>query len=162
MIMSYASYIVDTAPPPPPRAYFMRSERLVTLIGASAAGAALGFGIAVTIGRADTWTWFLGAAFVLAVALYPASANMADAHSSNSHGCKLAALTHFMALLAWPVAAQFAGSLYWLAPGCALASLVLLASCWTGSSRVVYRIGLQGIIIAALAAQQGTMVLMGA
>src|SRR5690606_5523809 len=99
---------------------------------------------------------------VLAVALYPAAANMADAGWSKSPGCKLAASAHMIALLAWPLAIQFAGSLYWLAPATALSSLLLLASCWTGASRVVYRIGLQGVLIAALAAQQGMFVLVGA
>lgn len=158
--MSYASYTIDAVPVP--RTDFHRSERLITLMGACAAGAAIGFAAAVAIGRTDMWVLFLIAAGVLAIALYPAAANMADARGSNSPGCKLAAVLHLGALLTWPLAIQFAGNLYWLAPATALSSLILLASCWSGPSRVVYRIGLQGVLVAALAAQQGTMIVMGA
>jgi hypothetical protein len=158
--MTYASYTVDALPVP--RSDFHRSERLITLIGACAFGGALGFGIAVAVGQADMWALFLVAAIVLAVALYPASANMADATESKSPGCTFAARMHIAALLAWPLAAQFAGNLYWLVPATALSSLVLLASCWSGPSRVVYRMGLQGVLVAALAAQQGTIMMIGA
>ncbi|HYD72522.1 MAG TPA: hypothetical protein VEF55_05255 [Candidatus Binatia bacterium] len=158
--MTYASHTVDTLPVA--RTDFHRSERLITLIGACAFGAMLGFGVAVAVGQADMWTLFLAAAVVLAIALYPAAANMADASASRSPGCTLAATTHIGALLVWPLAAQFAGNLYWLVPATALSSLVLLASCWSGSSRVVYRMSVQGVLVAALAAHQGTMLAMGA
>jgi hypothetical protein len=158
--MSYASHTIDALPVP--RSDFHRSERLITLIGACAFGAAVGFGIAVAVGQADMWVLFLVAAIVLAVALYPASANMADATESKSRGCMFAATAHIAALLAWPLAAQFAGNLYWLVPATAMSSLVLLASCWNGPSRVVYRMGWQGVLVAALAAHQGTMLVMGA
>lgn len=158
--MSYASYTVDTLPVP--RTDFLRSERLITVIGACAFGAAIGFTVAVAVGRVDIWSIFLTAAVVLAIALYPAAANMADAGWSKSQGCKLAALLHMVALLAWPLSIQFAGSLYWLVPVTALSSLLLLASCWTGASSVVYRMGLQGVLIAALAAQQSMFVSVGA
>ena len=158
--MTYASYTVDARPVA--RTDFHRSERLITLIGACAFGAALGFGVAVAVGQADMWALFLAAAVVLAVALYPAAANMADARASRSSGCRFAATMHIGALLAWPLATQFAGNFYWLVPVTALSSLVLLASCWSGPSRVVYRMGLQGGLVAALAAQQGTMAMIGA
>lgn len=158
--MTYASYTVDTLPVP--RTDFLRSERLITVVGACAFGAAIGFAVAVAVGRVDVWSLFLAAAVVLAIALYPAAANMADASWSKSPGCRIAAFLHMASLLAWPLAIQFAGSLYWLAPATALSSLLLLASCWTGASRVVYRIGLQGVLVAALAAQQGMLVIVGA
>lgn len=158
--MAYASHTIDALPVP--RTDFLRSERLVTIIGACAFGAAIGFGVAVAVGRADMWSVFLIAAVVLAIALYPASANVADASRRQSPGCKFAAVLHIGALLAWPLAIQFAGSLYWIAPATALASLLLLASCWSGASRAVYRMGVQGVVVAALAAQQGTMLVMGA
>jgi hypothetical protein len=158
--MTYASHTIDALPVP--RTDFLRSERLVTLVGACAFGAAVGFGIAVAVGRTDVWSLFLVAAVVLAIALYPASANVADASWRQSPGCKVAALVHLVALLAWPLAVQFAGGLYWIAPATALSSLVLLASCWSGPSRVVYRMGLQGVLVAALAAQQGVMAMIGA
>jgi hypothetical protein len=158
--MSYASYTIDAAPVR--RTGFLRSERLITVIGASAFGAMIGFGVAVATGRADMWAIFFATAFVLAIALYPASANMADASWTRSQGCKLAAMLHLASLLAWPLAALFGGGLYWIAPLVALSSLLSLASCWSGASVVVYRMGLQGLIIAGLAANQGTMLLMGA
>ncbi len=158
--MTYASYAVDlnTAP----RTHFVRHERLVTLTGACAFGAMLGFSIAVAVGRYDVWALFLAAASVLAIALYPAAANMADAAQRNSPGCRLAAKLHLAALLAWPLTIHFSGGLLWLVPATALSSLLLLASCWTGASRVVYRIAAQGALVAALAAHQGTTVAMGA
>jgi hypothetical protein len=116
----------------------------------------------VVVGGADIWSLFLAAVMVLAIALYPACANMADASWSKSRGCTFAATLHIISLLAWPLALQFAGGLYWLAPATALSSLILLASCWSGPPRVVYRMGVQGVIIAALAVQQGTATLMGA
>jgi len=158
--MSYASYTVDAAPAA--STDFLRSERLATVFGACALGSALGFAAAVAIGRTDVWAVFFLAAMVVAVALYPASANMADAARSRSPGCKFAAVVHLLSLLAWPLAVQFAGSLYWLVPSIAVSSLVLLASCWSGPARVVYRTGIQAVLIAALAAHQSTMTVMGA
>jgi hypothetical protein len=158
--MTYASHTIDALPVP--RTDFLRSERLITIIGAGAFGAAVGFAVAVSFGRADAWTLFLLAAVVLAVALYPAAANIADAQRGSAFGCRIAAVMHLGALLAWPVAILFGGAFYWIGPAAALASLLLLASCWSGSSSVVYRMGLQGVLVAALAALQGTVVLMGA
>jgi hypothetical protein len=158
--MTYASHTIDALPVP--RSDFHRSERLITMIGACAFGGAVGFGIAVAVGQADMWVLFFVAALVLAIALYPASANMADASWRQSPGCKFAALMHLAALLAWPLAVQFAGSFYWIVPATALSSLVLLASCWSGPSRVVYRMGWQGVLVAALAAHQGTVLAIGA
>ena len=163
--MSYASYAVDTpavGAAPTSRADFHRSERLITIVGACALGGAIGFAVAVAIGRTDMWALFLSAAVLLAVALYPASANVADASGGQSKGCTLAAMAHIVAILAWPVVVQFAGGLFWLVPAIALSSLVLLASCWNGQSRAVYRMGLQGLLIAALGAHQATMLAMGA
>lgn len=159
-LMAYASYTVDILPAR--RTDFLRSERVITVVGACAFGAMIGFALAVAVGRADVWAVFLGAAVVLAIALYPASANMADASWSASRGCKFAAAVHLIALLAWPLAVQFAGGLYWIVPATALSSLVLLVSCWSGASRIVYRMGLQGVLIAALGAHQGTTLMVGA
>jgi hypothetical protein len=157
--MSYASYTVDARPEP--RTHFVRSERLITLIGACAFGATIGFALALAVGRYDAWTLFLGAAILLAVSLYPASANMADASWIDSPGCRFASAAHLAALLAWPLTIHVSGALAWLAPATAVLSLVLLASCWTGASRVVYRIGAQGVIVSGLAAHQGVMLTMG-
>lgn len=157
--MSYASHTVGARPAR--RTEFRHSERLVTVLGACAFGAMMGFGIAVATGRADMWFLFFAMAVVLTIALYPASANMADAAVTHSPGCRFAARLHLASLLAWPVAAQLAGSFYWTVPLAALLSLFMLASCWRGGAHVVYRIGLQGIIVAALAADQGAARLMG-
>jgi len=157
--MAYASHAVDATRAP--RTHFVRSERLITLIGACAFGALIGFGVAIIIGRYDAWALFLAAAIVLAIALYPAAANMADAGERESRGCKFAAKVHLAALLAWPFVIHVGGALFWLVPIAALSSLVLLASCWSGPARLVYRTGIQGVIVAALAAHQGAMLVMG-
>lgn len=148
--------------PPAHRTHFARSERLITTLGACTFGAMIGFALAFGIGRYDIWALFLGAAVVLGVALYPAAANLSDSQRRRSPGCRIAARLHVAALLAWPLVIHVSGALYWLVAATALSSLLLLASCWTGRSRVVYRIGAQGVIIAALAAHQGTMLVMGA
>jgi hypothetical protein len=49
---------------------------------------------------------------------------------------------------------------YWIAPAAAVLSLVLFASCWGGGSRAVYRMTLQGALVAALAGHQGALLIL--
>ncbi len=158
--MTYASFAVDEVRAP--RTDFMRSERLITVIGAAGFGGLIGLTTAMAIGRHDVWAMFISAAVLLAIVLYPAAANLADASSRPSPGCKLATKMHLAALLAWPLVIHLGGSLFWLVPATALSSLILLASCWTGPSRVVYRISVQSVLVGALAAHLGLNAAMGA
>lgn len=158
--MTYASFAVDEVRAP--RTHFVRSERLITVIGAAGFGGLTGLMIALAVGRHDVWSLFIGAALVLGVVLYPAAANWVDANARDSQGCKFAATLHLATLLSWPLVIPLGGAWGWLVPAMALSSLVLLASCWTGSSRAIYRISLQCILVGALAAHQSLNLLMGA
>lgn len=138
----------------------VRSERLILLIGASAIGALLGFIASVSIGRIDMWTILALTAIVIAFALVPAVNTLAEALKRHAWSCATAATLHIGSLLAWPLLIQFDGGIYWLAPATAISSLLLLAACWSGAKRIVYRTSVQGALIAALAAQQGALILL--
>ncbi len=121
----------------------------------------MGFTASVSVGRLDMWTVFIVTGIVIAFALYPAAATLSEALKRHARGCATAAMLHVGALLAWPMLIPFEGGIYWLAPATAISSLVLLASCWNGAKRTVYRTSVQGALIAALAAQQGALILLG-
>lgn len=149
----------------PVRTHFIRGERLVVLFGATAFGAALGFGAAISSGRLDMWVMALIAAPVLAIAAHLTIRTLSEALAARAYGCATASVLHVAALMAWPMTAMFAASapnLFWVAPLLALSALVLFASCWGGGARAVYRASLQGALVAAIAAQQGVQVLLGA
>lgn len=102
---------------------------------------------------------------VLALALYLTGETMAEAVRNDARGCATAAGLHAAALLAWPMTillAPMGAAIYWIAPAAAISSLMLFASCWGGSARAVYRTTAQGALVAALAAQQGVLLIMGA
>jgi len=138
----------------------VRSERLILLIGASALGALLGFTASVSIGRLDVLSIFVITAIVVALALRPAARTLSEALKRRASGCAAAASLYMGALLAWPLLILFERGLYWLAPATALSSLLLLASCWNGARATVYRTSIQGALVAALAAQQGALILL--
>lgn len=148
-----------------PRTHFMRGERLIVLMGATAFGAALGFGAAISSGRLDLWVMALIAAPVLGLAAHLTIRTLSEAFAARAYGCAAASVLHVAALMAWPATAMFSATapdLFWVAPVLALSALVLFASCWGGSARAMYRASLQGALVAAIAAQQGVHVLMGA
>ncbi|MGE0740689.1 MAG: hypothetical protein AB7O98_05040 [Hyphomonadaceae bacterium] len=143
---------------------FRRIERLVLLLGASAFGSVIGFGAALAMGRVDVWLVVLSAAPFLVLALHLTSQTLRDGFERRAIGCSIASVMHAAALLAWPLTSLFTplGQLnFFIAPTLALATLILFASCWSGPSRAVYRVAAQGALVAALAAQQGVMVLLG-
>lgn len=146
------------------RDHFLRSERLVVLFGASALGVILGFVLAVTVGRQDIWVLTLMALPALGLAAHFTIQTMGEAIAARAWGCATASVLHVGALVAWPMIALFASAspdLFWLAPGMALSALLLFASCWGGSARAVYRASAQAALVAAVAGQQGVMVLLG-
>ncbi|HYD86701.1 MAG TPA: hypothetical protein VEA80_04440 [Vitreimonas sp.] len=147
-------------PARPPRANFLRSERLVFLVGAAGLGGLIGFVMAVAMGRQDMWSQLLAGAPVLALALLLACATFVEAQRRAAYGCSVMAAAHGMSLIAWPLFIPLPAA-FWVAPALALGSVALLASCWNGSSSVIYRAGAQASLVAALAAYQGVLIVLG-
>lgn len=170
--MAYDSTLYMDAPAPAAAAIaidpahdFRRAERLVVLSGASAIGALVGFGAAMAIGRLPLWTVILAAAPFMVLALHLTAATLRDGIARNAYGCATAAGLHVAALLAWPLTSLFSPLSpvnFWIAPMAAMTALFLLASCWQGDTRGVLRISTLGLLVATIAAHQGTMLALGA
>lgn len=146
------------------RADFRRLERLIVVTGGASVGAGAGFIIAVALGRMELWSVVLIAAPLMVAALYLVARTLQEGMTRDAMGCTTAAILHAAALLAWPMTALFAplsGAAFWIAPVAALATLVLFASCWTGPSRAIYRMGGQAALVAALAVHQGILLTLG-
>lgn len=167
--MAYDSALVlnSTAAPLPrfePRSDFRRLERIGVFAGASAIGALLGVIAAIAVGRLELWIVVLMAAPFLVGALHLTAVTLREGFRTDARGCSVASIMHVGALLAWPMTSLFIplGSLnFFIAPVLAMSTLLLLASCWGGASRAVYRIGAQGALVAVVAAHQGMLVIMG-
>ena len=145
------------------RADFRRLERIVILAGGAALGLTIGFTTAIGLGRPSQAALILSGAVFGALALYLCSRTLRESLARSAYGCAAATVAHAAALLAWPLTALFApvsALAFWSAPFIAISALVLFASCWGGSPRAVYRLGLQGALVAALAAYQGALVIM--
>jgi hypothetical protein len=143
---------------------FRRGERFVVLGGASALGALMGFASAMALGNADLMVMIAVAAPALAFALYLTSEMLRDGLRRGAYGCAASAGVHAAALLAWPMTAllsPMSATIFWIAPAMALTALSMLASCWQGSKAGVYRVGVMGMMIAGLAAQQATAMTLG-
>lgn len=153
---------VERSATKPLRTHFLRFERLVVLVGASGLGAGAGFVTAVALGRQDMWTQLMVAAPVLALALYFASATFAEAQQRKAYGCGVMAACHGISLIAWPLFVPLQGMSFFMAPAAALLTVLALASCWNGSPAAIYRAALQALLVAALAAYQGALVLLTA
>lgn len=143
---------------------FRRGERLVVVAGATAIGILAGFGAAMAFGRLDTWVLAIIAAGVFALALYFTAETLQDALRRDAFGCASASVLHAAALFAWPAVFLFfpAGApQFWLAPACAITTLGLFASCWSGHQRAVFRVSGQGVLVAAAASYQAVLLTMG-
>lgn len=143
---------------------FRRTERLALLGGASALGAMIGLFAGLAVGRIELWIAILASTPLILLALHLTAETLADGLRRGAYGCSAAAMTHVAALLAWPMTSLFVslGEFnFFIAPVLALTTLVLFASCWEGRARAVYRVAAQGAIVAAVATNQGLMVLMG-
>lgn len=133
-------------------------------MGAAAFGALVGFSLTVMVGRQDLWVLIGSAALLLCASLYLTQETLTDALRRNARGCATAAVLLGAALIAWPMACLLAplqAGIFWLAPASAVLSLVLFASCWSGPPKAVYRTAVKGALIAALAAHQGVLLVMG-
>jgi hypothetical protein len=147
------------------RPEFQRPERIVVLSGALALGSLAGFGLAMSFGPMNMWLLAAVAAPVLIMALHLTSQTLEEALARDARGCAVSAAMHGAALLAWPLTGlltPLSPMSFWIAPALALSTLVLSASCWGGPPRTVYRLMAQGLLVAALAAHQGTILFMGA
>jgi len=145
------------------RSEFRRLERIVVLTGGVAIGGAIGFVTEIAIGRPSLAVLVVSGAVFIAVALYFCSQSLSESLVRRAHGCAAAAIIQASALLAWPLTGLFApvsAFAFWSAPLVAISSLVLFASCWEGPPRAIYRLALQGTLVAAFAAYQGALVIM--
>jgi hypothetical protein len=139
---------------------FLRSERLVFLVGAAAFGSVAGFVLAVSMGRQDLSTQWLASAPVLALAFLLASNTLVEAVKSRAYGCSSVAFAHAATLVAWPFTLMMPGAQFWMAPVAALTTVLLLASCWNGSPTAIYRAAGQTALVAALAGYQGVLAIL--
>ena len=128
---------------------------------AAAAGGAAGFVAALAMGRQDFWSQFLAAGPVLAAALWLTCATYVEARRRGARGCRAMAACHAASLILWPLFMTLHPAVFALAPLAAMGSVLLLASCWTGATRTIYRTAGQAALVAALAGHQGALALLG-
>jgi len=140
---------------------FRQAERMIFLTGAGAFGAGLGFAAAVMMGRQDLLAQMLASAPLLALALLLAGQTFVQGARNQAFGCVAMATLHGGALVIWPVLVAMQNPLYWTAPVTAVATVVLLASCWKGSSAAIYRSAGQMALVAGLASYQGVLSVLG-
>jgi len=159
---------VEASPPAQPAAVvppdaFSRFDQLIVLLGAAGLGALTGLFGALLLGRTTPWLAFLASTPFLITAFHFTVVTLCDASERKTRGCWAAAILSVAIVLTWAMAGAVvpAGSaLYFVAPGLALASLVMFASCWRGSSRAVYRVAGEGALLAVVAAHQGLLAIM--
>lgn len=154
---------VKTRPTYVGRSEFRRLERIVVLAGGVALGLMVGFTTAIGVGRPSLTALIVSGTVFVAFALYLCTQTLRESLVRCAYGCSTATIVHAAALLAWPLTGLFSpvsALAFWMAPLLAMSGLVLFASCWDGPPRTVYRLGLQGALVAALAAYQGALVMM--
>ena len=160
--MSYDTAPPASAPPQRPlRTDFLHYERFVFMLGAMGVGGLAGFITALAVGRQDFWTHFLTGAPVLALALCLTIATYVEARRRGAFECSVMAACNAAALILWPVFLTLPPIAYMLAPLTTLLSALLLASCWTGTPGAIYRAGAQTVLVSALAAHQGALIVLG-
>ncbi|MFT3727691.1 MAG: hypothetical protein QM759_07700 [Terricaulis sp.] len=145
------------------RTDFRRLERVVVLAGGLALGGLAGFTAEIMLGRPSVATLMVSGTILISFALYLCTQTLRESFVRRAYGCATATILHAGALLAWPMAALFAPLspvAFWMAPVAAVSALVLFASCWGGPPRAVYRLSLQGFIVAAAAMYQGALLIM--
>ncbi|MGE0292481.1 MAG: hypothetical protein AB7P97_09010 [Hyphomonadaceae bacterium] len=132
---------------------FRRDERFAVLVGGASLGILAGMGAAFALGRTGAWP-LLFAAPVFLLAAYLAVATFRDALDRRAIGCAMAAGLVALSLLTWPALAlifPMSTAPFWIAPAVTLASMVLLASCWTGAQGAMYRLSGEAASICAIA-----------
>jgi hypothetical protein len=157
--------LIETHQHVPPAADFDRGERLALLLGGAGLGAIGGFSLAMSLGYLNLVSIALIGAPLLVAALHLASRTLTEAISLRAYGCATATVMHSAALLAWPMTAlltPLSPMNFWMAPIVAGSALIMFASCWQGPSRAVYRLSMQAVLVGAVTAHQGLMLVMGA
>lgn len=148
--MAYESTLTATLPTAV--AELRRDERFAFLVGGAAFGIVAGLVAAFALGRVGWWP-LLVAAPVFVLAAYLAVATFHDAVERRAFGCSVAAALVVLSLLAWPLTAivfPMSAGQFWLPPVAAIVSMVLLASCWSGAGRAVYRLSGEAASIFAI------------
>ncbi|MGD9979282.1 MAG: hypothetical protein AB7H66_04820 [Hyphomonadaceae bacterium] len=131
---------------------FRRDERFAILVGGASIGVLTGLGAAFALGRTGWWP-MLVAAPVFALAAYLAVATFRDAVDRRALGCAVAAGLVALSLLAWPAIAvvfPMSAPQFWIAPAVTLGSMVLLASCWSGTQGAMYRLSGEAASVCAI------------
>ncbi len=142
---------------------FRRDERFAVLFGGAAVGIALGFVAALSMGRVGMWPMIV-AAPVFALAAYLAVATCRDAIERRAFFCAIAAGLVALSLLAWPAMGlifPMSTPQFWIAPAATLGSMVLLASCWSGTQGAAYRLCGEAASLCAIVGFLGLNQLMG-
>ncbi len=142
---------------------FRRDERFAVLLGGGALGVAIGIGGALAIGRTGAWPIFVAAPFFM-IASYLAVATFRDALDRRAIGCSVAAAMVALSLLAWPAMAvlfPMSAPQFWIAPAATMGSMLLLASCWSGTQGAAYRLSGEAASICAIVGFLGLNTLMG-
>ncbi|WP_156767795.1 hypothetical protein [Candidatus Viadribacter manganicus] len=142
---------------------FRRDERFAVLFGGAAIGIATGFGAAMAMGRTGMWP-LLVASPLFIIAAYLAVATFRDALDRRAIGCSLAAAMVTLSLLAWPAMAvifPMSAPQFWIAPAATMGSIVLLASCWSGTQGAAYRLSGEAASICMIIGFLGLNQLMG-
>ena len=158
--MAYADS--DVAAVTAPEA-FRRDERFAVLFGGAAFGIAIGAVAAISMGRTGMWPLFV-AAPIFALTAYLAVATFRDAVERRAIGCAIAAGLVTASLLAWPVMGlifPMSAPQFWIAPAATFGSMVLLASCWSGTQGAMYRLSGEAASIFAIVGFLGLNTLMG-
>ena len=143
---------------------FHRTERLVVIGGASLFGVIVGSVAAIALGQPQWWQMAVAGVPIYVLALYYSVATFHDAFERRAWGCASATVAHIGALFAWPAVGLLHPEMtvaFWIAPALAFSALVLFASCWGGSKRVLYRACAQGGLVAACAGFLGLLTVMG-
>lgn len=131
---------------------FRRDERFAVLVGGASLGILAGIGAAFALGRTGSWPLFAVAPIFL-LAAYLAVATFRDAMDRRAIGCAFVAGLVALSLFAWPPFAllfPMSAAPFWIAPGATLASMVLLASCWSGTQGAMYRLSGEAASICAI------------
>lgn len=140
---------------------FFILDRLVVLAGGLAAGTTFGFLTLIALGREPMMDLVVVGSMLVMIALNMASQTLRESIAAERRFCTIAMIVNCAALLCWPlIMVPLLQGMLWLAPALAVLSLLFVTSTWRGSSRAIYRAGLQGMIVAALAAYVGGLVFM--
>lgn len=140
---------------------FFIVDRLVLLGGGLAIGTILGFLTLIALGRQPMIDLVVVGAMLVMIALNLASQTLRESLAAETRLCTIAIAVNCGALLCWPlVMVPVLDRVLWIAPALAVLSLLVLTSSWRGSPRAIYRVGLQGAVVAALGAYMGGLTLM--